>query len=144
MTATDRLDLVSRSHAFATKAHQGQVDRSGRDFIEHPRRVAANLQAEGADPITIAAAVLLDVVEDTDTSLDVIEALFGRQVRLAVDAVSRREGETYVDFIERARLSPRGRRVKRADILDNLYGREVRPAPSLAKRYHAALRRLAI
>jgi hypothetical protein len=66
-------------------------------------------------------AVLHDVVEDTDWTFDRLRIEgFTESVLEALDAVTRREGESYEDFVQRAARNPIGRNVKRADLLDNL------------------------
>lgn len=58
----------------------------------------------------------------------------------ALDAITRRSGETYrPDYLRRVYFEPVARRVKIADLLDNLYGREFPPGRTLADRYHQAL-----
>lgn len=67
------------------------------------------------------AAVLHDVVEDTHWTLDQLRVEgFSDSVIAAIDSLTRREGETYEDFVKRAAADPIGRVVKRADLLDNL------------------------
>lgn len=133
------IDRIHAAETLATKAHAGQVDKSGADYILHPRRVAAALLQAGAPEDAIVAGLLHDTVEDTQVTLALIEFGFGQGVAAIVDAVTRREGETYVEFIERAARHPLGRLVKRADIEDNL--RPGCPA-SLRKRYERALETL--
>ena len=65
-------------------------------------------------------AVLHDVVEDTAYDLDDIEDEFGSEVRNAVDAVTKRDGEAYEDLIDRAASNPIARAVKIADLEDNM------------------------
>ena len=78
-------------------------------------------------------AALHDVVERTDWTLERLrnEGLPARVVA-AVDALSRREGEDYFDFVRRAISNPLARPVKRADLLDNL--QEARKEPPSPKR----------
>jgi (p)ppGpp synthase/HD superfamily hydrolase len=75
-----------------------------------------------ADEATRIVAVLHDVVEDADFSLDDILVRFGEHVRAGVDAVTRRAGEDYFDFARRAGMDQIGRKVKIADLRDNLRG----------------------
>jgi hypothetical protein len=100
----------------AEKAHKGQTRWEGAPYIVHPRRVA---MAVGGWMAKIVA-VLHDVVEDSDTTLDEIRSQFGDIVADAVDSVTHRDGESYLDFILRARQNTLGRMVKIADINDNL------------------------
>ena len=128
--------------AFAVAAHAGQRDKNGQPFINHPMRVDASFR----DPLLATIAILHDVIEDTSTSLNTVGVRWGRQVAEAVDALSRREGEVYTDYIERVSAHPLAVEVKRADIGDNLArideitDRAVRV--ELQKRYVAALKRL--
>lgn len=99
-------------------------------YILHPLRVMCAVDA----PHRIVA-VLHDVVEDGDLGLGDILAIFGEEVREAVNALTRRERESYGEFIVRCKANPIARQVKIADIRDNL-----RPgAPHLRERYEAAM-----
>jgi hypothetical protein len=65
-------------------------------------------------------AVLHDVIEDTHITMDDLRAYgFSEPVLAALDAVTRRDGESYEAFIQRAKADPIGRRVKIADLIDN-------------------------
>ncbi|MCP4444505.1 MAG: GTP pyrophosphokinase [Myxococcales bacterium] len=95
------------------------------------------------DSLTGTAAVvgyLHDVVEGDFATLEEIREQFGDAVAQGVDAVTRRDGEIYADFIERAAQDPVGRVVKLADVKDNL--RDLPRGFSLRKRYEKALFRL--
>jgi (p)ppGpp synthase/HD superfamily hydrolase len=85
-------------------------------------------------------ALLHDTVEDKKLTLAEVEKRFGKIVAVAVDALSRRkdEGETYTDFILRAKQNPIARRVKIADIKDNL----LTTTDELRGRYEKALKEL--
>ena len=86
--AVDR-DLLTRAFRFAAAAHGGQQRRSGEDFIHHPYGVALILASLRLDGDTIAAALLHDVVEDTDTSLDEVREEFGDEIAQLVDGVTK-------------------------------------------------------
>lgn len=133
------MNRINRAIIFATNAHAGQTDKQGKQYIFHPLRVMLTLVAEGAPLEAVIAAALHDTVEDTDATLDQIGHEFGDVVREIVDAVSRREGEVYIDFIHRVAENPLARKVKRADIRDNLS----RPIPpdmvGIERRYKRAL-----
>lgn len=110
-----RADLA-RAIALATQAHAGQTDKAGAPYIDHPLRVMASVSGEEAQMV----AVLHDVVEDTGWTLEALRAEgFSEAVVSGVDAVTRREGETYEEFVRRAAADPLGRVVKRADLIDN-------------------------
>ena len=82
-------DLLSRAFRFAASAHEGQQRRSGEDFIHHPYGVALILASLHLDEETIAAALLHDVVEDTDTTLDDVRDEFGDEIARLVDGVTK-------------------------------------------------------
>jgi (p)ppGpp synthase/HD superfamily hydrolase len=92
-------------------------------------RVAATVRRDGGTVDEIAAAYLHDVLEDTPTTAADL---------LAAEALTRREGESYADFIDRVATDPSAARIKRADIGDNLDG----TTDSLRRRYTRALARL--
>lgn len=109
---------VADADALAERAHRGQVDKAGRPYIEHPRAVAAALAVHG--DLAVMAGLLHDVVEDTHVTLDDLRAAgYPEAVVSAVDSVSRRAGETYMDMIRRAAADPLGRLVKIADNANN-------------------------
>ncbi len=73
-------DLIARAFSFAARAHAGQQRRSGEDFVLHPwgaAKICAQLQLDDG---TIAAALLHDVVEDTDVDLEDVRAEFGNEI----------------------------------------------------------------
>ena len=80
---------VQRAYEFAAESHRGQVRKSGEPFIRHPLEVAHILADLGMDTATLVAALLHDVVEDTDLSLEVIEREFGDEVARLVDGVTK-------------------------------------------------------
>lgn len=83
------LKLVEQAYFFAEKAHLGQFRFSGEAYINHPLAVAFVLAEIGLDPITIAASLLHDVVEDTGVSLAELEKEFGEEIALLVDGVTK-------------------------------------------------------
>src|SRR5690606_15613140 len=74
---------------FASKAHEGQLRKSGEAYIIHPIEVAGILIDWGMDADAVLAGLLHDTVEDTDTTLEEIEKLFGRDVAFLVDGVTK-------------------------------------------------------
>lgn len=80
--------LVERAYKFAEAAHKGQKRRSGDPYITHPVAVGRILLELNMSAEMIAAAMLHDVAEDTEITLDEIEAEFGSEVRFLVEAVS--------------------------------------------------------
>lgn len=125
----------------AVEAHGMQLDKAEKLYILHPFRVMSQFPTTAITHQIVA--VLHDVVEDTDVKLEDIRYTFGDIVADAIDALSRREGETYTDFIERAAKNLIARAVKLADIQDNLLRSEsVAQHESLRKRYIKANNRL--
>ncbi|MDE6728530.1 MAG: bifunctional (p)ppGpp synthetase/guanosine-3',5'-bis(diphosphate) 3'-pyrophosphohydrolase [Oscillospiraceae bacterium] len=83
------VDKIMRAYNLADSAHEGQMRSSGEKYITHPLSVANILLDYCMDTDTICAALLHDVVEDTDTSLDDIKKQFGADVALMVDGVTK-------------------------------------------------------
>ncbi len=68
--------LLRHAYEYAAEAHEGQKRNSGAPYIEHPLEVASLLTEIEADVVTVCAAFLHDVIEDTDASVDQVEAIF--------------------------------------------------------------------
>ena len=85
----DKVALVKAAYEFASRAHQGQVRKTGEPYLEHPLNTAMILAGFHLDTETLAAALLHDVLEDCGVSLDEIEANFGLQVVKLVDGVTK-------------------------------------------------------
>jgi (p)ppGpp synthase/HD superfamily hydrolase len=111
-------DLLRKAEDIAIAAHAGQRDKTGHPFSDHLRRVAEKVGGREQRMV----AYLHDIVEKTDGwSLDrLAEERFPQTVIDAVDAMTKREGEDYLDFVRRAIANPLARPVKRADLEDNL------------------------
>src|SRR5229473_2018404 len=85
----DNLDLIRRAYIFSAKEHKGQVRASGEPYLTHPLEVANLLAEMKMDAVTVGVGLLHDVVEDTLTSLEKIEELFGAEVAHIVDGVTK-------------------------------------------------------
>lgn len=112
----------------ALLAHDLQEDKAGELYLLHPLRVMLN--PDLSTPTEQIVAVLHDVIEDSNITYKDLLLSFGREVADAVDALSRRNGETYDDFIRRCYRCPIARKVKLADIEDNLRSRIAIPEPA--------------
>src|SRR5256714_4410057 len=124
-------DLITRAFLFAAEAHEGQQRRSGEDFVLHPwgaAKICAQLQL---DDETIAAALLHDVVEDTDVGLEDVRADFGDEIAKLVEGVTKltrvqcqsreqAEAENYRKLIVAMAEDVRVILIKRPDRLHNL------------------------
>ncbi len=99
--------LLEKAISIAVEAHRGQEDKNG------ARRVETEAEK--------IVAVLNDVVEDTDwTFKELKREGFGDQILKALDCLTKREGEEYEDFIQRSASNSLARRVKIADLEDNM------------------------
>ncbi len=81
--------LVEKAYVYAARAHAGQVRRSGEPYLAHPLAVAYILAQMKLDLPAIAAGLLHDTVEDTDTTIEDLEKIFGREVAEIVDGVTK-------------------------------------------------------
>lgn len=106
---------VAAAKALATNAHEGQTDKAGLPYITHPERVASRLES----PELQVIGWLHDTVEDTSLTLAEIRAQLGPETAAAVDAISRRGGEKWSDYLERVAANPMAREVKISDLIDN-------------------------
>lgn len=108
---------IERAIEIAASAHAGQVDKAGRPYILHPLRVMLRVEA----PEEMMAAVLHDVVEDTSVTVTQLEAEgFPESVTKAVEALTKRDGESRIEAARRAKANPIARAVKIADNAENL------------------------
>ena len=86
---SDDLSMIRRAFEIARDAHQGQKRKSGEPYIIHPIHVGIILANLELDKESIIAGILHDVVEDTDMTLDDVKAVFGEEVALLVDGVTK-------------------------------------------------------
>jgi GTP pyrophosphokinase len=89
------LDLLTRAYRASAQAHSGQKRKSGEDFLSHSVAVATILAEHQMDSTTIAAALLHDVVEDSNVSIDEIRRDFGPEVAELVDGLTKLSGLTF-------------------------------------------------
>ena len=111
------MSTLERAIEIAAKEHAGDVDKSGAPYLLHPLRIMFTL----SDPFERMAAVLHDVVEDTPVTLNELESEgFHADVIAAVDALTKRGGESRIEAATRAAANPIARVVKLADVTDNM------------------------
>jgi GTP diphosphokinase / guanosine-3',5'-bis(diphosphate) 3'-diphosphatase len=124
-------DLITRAFLFSAHAHEGQQRRSGEDFVLHPWGAAKICAQLRLDDETIAAALLHDVVEDTDAELEDVRAEFGDEIAKLVEGVTKltrvqfqsreqAEAENYRKLIVAMAEDVRVILIKLADRLHNL------------------------
>jgi GTP pyrophosphokinase len=83
------LDLIKKAYVFSAKVHQGQTRRSGEPYLIHPLEVSHILAQMRLDPPSIATGLLHDTVEDTLTTTEEIESIFGKPIARLVDGVTK-------------------------------------------------------
>ena len=127
MKKDNRMNL-ERAISMAVKYHQGQRDKAEQPYILHPLRVMFRLNTEEEQMV----GILHDIVEDTDCTLEELEREgFSGEVIAGVKAMTRREMETYEEFITRLEGNPLARKVKIADMEDNM---DVRRLPEIGEK----------
>lgn len=100
----------------ACTAHTTQLDKAGLPYIHHPLHLAEQM----ADEVSTCVALLHDVLEDTGMDAgDLRTTGFPDEVVNAISSLTRREGETYKDYIQRLAHDPIARKVKIADLEHN-------------------------
>ena len=111
------MPTIERAIEIAASAHAGQFDKAGQPYILHPLRVMLRVSS----PSEQMTAVLHDVVEDTDVTLQQLqEEGFSVAVLAAVDALTKRPGESRMEAAQRAALDPIALVVKLADNAENM------------------------
>lgn len=101
----------------AVKWHYGQRDKGGNAYIRHPLRVMEKMESEDE----MIVAVLHDTVEDTPATLDDIRRLGCTEAQvMAIDALTKKEGQTPDEYLALVKQSIVARKVKIADIEDNM------------------------
>ena len=123
------MSTLQRAIEIATQAHQGQFDKSGKEYIGHPLRVMEMGRTEEEK----IAGVLHDVVEDSDWTFEALEAEgFSQEIIAALKCVTKlSENENYDDFIERVKKNPLAVAVKINDLTDNM---DIRRLPYLSDK----------
>ncbi len=128
-------EWIETARDIASRAHAGQTRRDGLPYLTHPAAVASSVP-----PILQPIAWLHDVCEDSDvTPEDLRHDGLPEYVVVAVEAVTKREGEEYEVYLDRVVANPQAAAVKCADIAHNLGSQ---PKPSSRAKYLLALPRL--
>ena len=105
-----------KAYEIAKKAHLGQVDKAGEDYIKHPEKVASFVKTDEEK----AVAYLHDVIEDTELTLeDLYEYGFSKEVLEAVDIITKKRGEDYQSYLNSVKKNKLARAVKLADLRHN-------------------------
>lgn len=107
--------LTQKAMLLAYDAHHGQLDKGGVPYIFHPIHLAEQMP----DELTTIVALLHDVVEDTDLSLDDLAHDFPPAVIDALRLLTHTPGTNYLDYVRALRDNPIAANAKRADLLHN-------------------------
>src|SRR5215212_1353026 len=111
------MNLIETSLQIALRAYAGKTDKAGREYILHPLRVMAKTETD----LERSAALLHDVIEDSEiTAEDLLAEGIPAAVVEAVQSLTKREGEDYMEFVARAKKNKLAAKVKIADIEDNI------------------------
>jgi (p)ppGpp synthase/HD superfamily hydrolase len=113
------LNDVENALKAATENHFGQRDKSGAPYILHVLRVWEKVRNDGGGPVAQVVALLHDTVEDTTVTLDQIRYWFSAEIADAVDAITKRKGETRDEYLKRVRANEVAAFVKFRDATDN-------------------------
>jgi (p)ppGpp synthase/HD superfamily hydrolase len=117
------MPTLEHAIALAVEAHRGQVDKSGQPYILHPLRIMFRLENE----VERIVGVLHDLIEDTAYTFEDLRRLgYPEEVLTALEKVTRRTDESYEEFVARSLSHPVSRRVKLADLEDNMDLRRIR------------------
>lgn len=109
-------DLLSEAIILATTIHNGQVDKAGMPYILHPIRVMVKMKSLTLKKI----AILHDVLEDSSISIDDIRNTFGEEVSTPLEFLTRKNGQSYDDYIHKISENSDATIVKIADLEDNM------------------------
>ena len=108
--------LTKKALLTAYEAHRGQYDRTGLPYIFHPYHLAEQMD----DEYSVCTALLHDVVEDTDISIEGLKkAGFPDEVLKAVELLTHKDGVDYFDYVRAIRSDPLAVKVKLADLEHN-------------------------
>ncbi len=112
------MSTLEKAIAIACKAHNGKKDKAGASYILHPLRVMMRMDS----PREMMVAVMHDVVEDSEkwTLQKLNNEGFDQEIINAIDALTKRGEETYMEFITRVSHNTIGIKVKLADLEDNM------------------------
>lgn len=124
-------DLVNRAYVFSSQKHEGQKRKSGEPYFTHPVAVANIIAEMKLDSASVCAALLHDVVEDTDVTTKQMEEIFGEEVSFLVDGVTKlgkinftckedQQAESFRKMLVAMARDIRVLLVKLADRLDNM------------------------
>ena len=139
--------MLEKAIELALKYHKGQIKNgTGEEFILHVLRVMIKMDSEDEK----ISAVLHDIIEKSNCTLDILkEQGFSNKIINTVDALSKRKGEDYSDYIKRVKKDPIAVKVKIADLEDNMDIRNIKDITSIdiekmnrRKKYYMELKEM--
>ena len=109
-------DLTKKALKISFNAHKNQVDKSGMPYVFHPFHLAEQMD----DEYSVCVALLHDVVEDTDITIEelIIEG-FPKEVINAIELMTHSDSVPYLDYVKIIKNNPIARKVKLADLMHN-------------------------
>lgn len=117
MNKEETTKLLDKAALICVTKHAGQRDKAGSAYFQHPVRVAMRCRTDEEKIV----ALLHDTIEDTDVTTEYLLAEgFPQTIVDGILSVTKRDGESYEDFVARAKRNPLGRVVKLHDLEDNL------------------------
>lgn len=118
MTILSETEQLALAIAKAATGHLKQTDKGGNPYILHPLKVMRYIRSD--DPQLMAIAVMHDIVEDTDETIESLrEAGFSDRVLAGVDAMTKKTGQSEKEYISAIICNPDAIRVKLADLRHN-------------------------
>lgn len=128
------MSTLERAIAIAADAHAGQIDKAGQPYLLHPLRLMFAVETMSER----IAAVLHDVVEDTSVTFEELEREgFAEEIIAAIRALTKADGEARIDAAKRAAEDPIAKKVKLADVADNM---DMSRIPNPTERDYARLK----
>ena len=113
---TAEQSMVDLALSIARQAHEGQLDKAGVDYIEHPIYVVSQVDTEEEK----AVALLHDVIEDSSvTAEELLNAGLPETVVTAIQILSKKKGQDYQTYLENVKSNPLARVIKLADLKHN-------------------------
>ena len=107
--------LTNEAMRIAYRAHHGQLDYNGVPYIFHPIHLAESMD----DEFSCCVALLHDVVEDTDVTLEELKTIFPAEVTDAVALMTHNDSTDYFDYVRAIKANPIAKKVKLADLAHN-------------------------
>lgn len=112
---------VGKAEEIVTREFEGETDKAGTPYIVHLNNVKETVKSWGGDEEAQAAALLHDLIEDIDGwAIEDLRGEFSNKVVKAVEAITKRQGEPYMQYVDRVSGNKLATLVKLADLEDNM------------------------